>query len=181
MPVHKQCERCATSYTCRPSKAAERKYCTAKCANDANRKYANPTWKDYATAWRANKGDAHVKRAEATQFATFYATVHGRAVHMLNNARARAKRYGVKCELTTAWIEDRLNIGACSITGIAFVFQANGGRGHVTNSFSPSIDRIDQAGDYTEENCRMTCWIYNRARGAFPPDDFDRMIQALAP
>lgn len=38
---------------------------------------------------------------------------------------------------------------------------------------------IDQTGNYSPENVRVTCWIYNRARGAFPQTDFDTMINAL--
>lgn len=113
------------------------------------------------------------------QFAKFYVTLNGRATHMLNNLRGRARRNGRPFDVTHEWILEKLRIGVCEVTGIKFIFSERNGRGHRLNSFSPSIDRIDQDGPYTTKNCRMTVWIYNRARGAFPDRDFDVMIRAL--
>lgn len=106
-------------------------------------------------------------------------TTKGRAVHMLNNARARAKRAGVGCTITQDWIEQKLKIGVCEVTGLPFELKVGNGKGHRNNPFSPSLDRISQKQDYSPDNVRMTCWIYNRARGAFSDVDFDRMIEAL--
>jgi hypothetical protein len=137
------------------------------------------TQQEYHNTWRKKHGEEHAKVIEYRQFSNYYVTAKGRAAHMLNNARARAKHNGVNCTLTREWIQERLERGICEVTSIPFVLQMNGGRGHNVNSFSPSVDRIIQHGDYSPENCRLTCWIYNRARGAFPPNDLDRMIDAL--
>lgn len=132
---------------------------------------------EYAQSWRVKNKDKS-QPIEINQFKRFYASIHGRAVHMLNNLRARAKRNDIECNISIEWIEDKLNNGACEVTGIPFVLKCNQGKGHRTNSFSPSIDRINQTGPYTEDNCEMTCWIYNRAKGAFPLADLIIMMEA---
>jgi hypothetical protein len=128
---------------------------------------------------RQAKNRKLVDEKEANQFDRFYATINGRATHMLNNSRARAKRNKIDYTLTKDWIENILKLGVCQVTGIPFELKHNGGKGHRTNSFSPSLDRIQQTGPYSPDNVRIVCWIYNRARGAFPDNDFDRMIQAI--
>lgn len=133
----------------------------------------------YYKAWRtANRNKS--KPVEEKQFETFYTTLHGRAVHMINNMRRRAKVKNLHVDIDVDWVESKLIVGVCEVTGIPFDIKVNGGKGHKTNSFSPSIDRIQQDGPYTKDNCRVTCWIYNRARGSFPPADFDIMLNALS-
>jgi hypothetical protein len=119
------------------------------------------------------------KEAEAKQFSDFYLTAKGRAAHMLNNARSRARKYKVPCDLTRAWIQERLECGACEITGIPFVLCMNGGKGHVDNPFTPSLDRKKRQEGYTKENVQVVSWIYNRARGAFSDEAFNQMLDAL--
>ena len=113
------------------------------------------------------------------RFNKYYCTTKGRARHMLNNATQRAKRNGIELSITHEWIEDKLISGICEVTGIPFVFQENDGKGHHFNSFSPSIDRLDQSGPYSPDNCQVTCWIYNRAKGAFPIEDLRLMMDSI--
>lgn len=134
--------------------------------------------RSYYNEWRVSNREKS-KSIEVSSFKRFYGTIHGRAVHMLNNARARAKRNNILLSITVEWIEDKLISGKCEVTGIPFILQENHGKGHRVNSFSPSIDRINQTGGYTPENCQMTCWIYNRAKGAFPLEDLHLMLSSL--
>jgi hypothetical protein len=151
-----------------------------KCHECSEKKIKYPSeYHREKRAERLNRNPERQKRYEAKQFSKFYCTHKGRATHMLNNAHSRARKLGVNCTLTHEWIQQKLDVGVCEVTGIPFQFTINGGKGHKNNPFSPSLDRINQLGDYTQDNVRVTCWIYNRARGAFPDSAFDKMIEAL--
>jgi hypothetical protein len=113
------------------------------------------------------------------KFSKYYTTTKGRAAFMLNNARKRAIKDKVQCLITQDWIRKKLERGVCEVTNLPLELNVGNGKGSRTNSFSPSLDRRNQIGDYSPENTRLTCWIYNRARGAFPDVDFDRMVNAL--
>ena len=116
---------------------------------------------------------------DAAKFSRHYATVKGRALHMLNNARARARRCGVECTLTADWIVQRLEAGYCEVTEIAFDMTVGRGKGHRENAFVPSVERKDPRGPYSPANCVMTVWIYNRAKGAFSSEDLMTLVRAL--
>lgn len=166
----KQCPRCKiekpdSEFADRAGRKTKKQLWCKSCANM------------YYSEWRLQNKEKS-KPIEEKSFRKFYSTPHGRAVHMLNNIRSRAKKANLKMSITIEWLENKLQ-GVCEVTGIPFILQENGGRGHRVNSLSPSVDRIDQTGDYTPENCQMTCWIYNRAKGAFPVDDLHRMIAAI--
>jgi hypothetical protein len=135
--------------------------------------------KEYREKRKLVDDPQEVAEKEAKKFEKYYLSTKGRAAHMLNNARRRAKEKDVVFDLTTDWLLEKLDKGICEVTGLPMTVNINGGKGHKNNPFSPSIDRINQKGNYVEENCRITIWIYNRARGAFPDDSFDLMIESL--
>ena len=169
--IDRLCKRCntvklITEFGSNNSKGSKKQAWCKLCSNE------------YFREWRKNNKDKSIK-LEEKQFNTFYTTLHGRAVHMLNNAKRRAATKHVSIDLDVEWIEQKLMVGICEVTGLPLIIQENGGKGHKNNSFSPSIDRIRQDGPYSKDNCRITCWIYNRARGAFPPNDFETMLAAL--
>ena len=98
------------------------------------------------------------------KFSRYYTTIKGRAAFLINNARKRAAKAGVACSLTQEWVEEKLKGGVCEVTGIPLELHVGGGKGSRNNSFSPSLDRILQTGEFSPDNIRLTCWIYNRAR-----------------
>ncbi len=171
LSLRKHCQRCDKT---KLAKA----FASNKSRSDGRQQYCKDCTRQYGRRYyRANAE----KMAEIfdRSFAKFYSTMKGRATHLLNNARARSSRMGLSFDLTREWVLERLNAGKCEVTGIPFVIATGQGRGHRVNSFSPSIDRIDANGHYTQGNCRVVVWIYNRARGAFPDNDFEAMLTAL--
>jgi len=83
--------------------------------------------------------------------------------NMVRLAEARAKKEGLNFDLTREWAESRWT-GACELTGIQFVKRSGTGRGSA-GPFSPSLDKIDPAKGYVQDNCRFILWAVNRFKG----------------
>ena len=68
--------------------------------------------------------------------------------------------------------------GICALSGMPLSFEksATGRR----KPFAPSLDRVDCAGGYTLENCRIVCVIVNLSRGDFSDAEFIAMCKAVA-
>lgn len=91
--------------------------------------------------------------------------------YRLNDKRADAKQKGVAFNLTEDWYLAHFSQG-CEMTGHDLEF-------HGGSPWSAEIDRIDPGGDYTMDNCRIVCAIYNRARMRFSDEaviEFAKLI-----
>lgn len=112
------------------------------------------------------KWDFHRDTSATLQYRN---SLRGRAVALYHNSKTRRP---LGHTLTVEWIEERLKHG-CAITGLPFVFEAG------KQPFSPSLDKIDCTGDYTEDNVRVVVWLYNTAKNVFDDDDVLIMARAL--
>lgn len=78
----------------------------------------------------------------------------------LSAIKSRAKNAGVAFNLTEEWFLAHFSQG-CEFTGKDFSLDSS-------SPWYAEIDRIKPGGDYTMDNCRIVCAIYNRARLAWP-------------
>ena len=69
----------------------------------------------------------------------------------------RSRELGVEFDITVDWLKQRYDAGVCELTSIAFDMEGK----HTANS--PSVDRINPNGGYTQDNCRLILWSINRA------------------
>lgn len=101
-----------------------------------------------------------------------------RAGKLLTWIRSRAARTGREFDLSREWIAERLARGVCEVTGIPLeLSKPPGSRFH---PWAPSVDRIDCKKGYTQDNCRVVCWIYNMAKSEWCDDVVVTFALALA-
>lgn len=99
-----------------------------------------------------------------------------RARVMLNSCRLRAKKGGVQCTLTAAWLLAKLEVGTCELTRLPFA----SGRlpGSHNHPFAPSVDRIASGRDYTPDNCRVILCALNSGLSDWGQDIYKTVAQA---
>lgn len=95
---------------------------------------------------------------------------------MIWNARTRAKKLGLACDLTEAWVRAKIEADRCELTNATFDLRPTSKFKH--NPFSPSIDRIDCSRGYTMDNCRVVLTAMNLALNAFGELIFEYIAQA---
>lgn len=98
------------------------------------------------------------RAAARKRYATDYASIRGRAMRLLAEARGRSRTRGLAYDLDAVWLIERLKTG-CELTGRPFFLGSNAG----IRIDSPSLDRIDPLGDYTKSNTRVVLWGLNAA------------------
>jgi hypothetical protein len=110
----------------------------------------------------------------------YKATVNGRLVSLLGNAKRRAKLKGLDYDLDLQWLLNLYQIqnGSCVLTGLPFSFEFNKEFKRQFMPFSPSLDRIDSSKGYTKENTRLVCTAINIAMNHYGEKTFAEVATA---
>jgi hypothetical protein len=104
----------------------------------------------------------------------YRATPAGRARQMFQGVAARSKARGETTDITIGWLQERLEAGICEETGLPFDLQQSG----LKQPYAPSIDRIDNARGYSQDNCRVILWALNVAFNSWGEDVFNKISKA---
>ncbi len=97
-------------------------------------------------------------------------TVKGRSIRLFLAAKRRAKQLNLEFDIALGRIEIALMIGSCERTGIPF--DLNSPNKYQFNPFSPSIDKKNSFGGYTNDNTQIVCNAYNLGKGQMTDDEF---------
>lgn len=100
-----------------------------------------------------------------------------RLMKLLQQAKIRAKKRNLICDLS---IKDLLNLfpqdRKCPVLDID-LFWGSSGRGNRWNS--PSIDRIDQNGNYTKDNIVIISWRANKIKGDCSIEELEAVLDFM--
>lgn len=118
------------------------------------RRYANN-----AAAYVEKKRAWQVANPEKVKVSKKKERVKNRASIMLQSVRYSCKEKGLECDITREWLQERLDVGICEMSGLPFDLDVVGHN----QPNKPSIDRKTAGGPYTQANCRMVLWSVNRA------------------
>ncbi len=98
-----------------------------------------------------------------------------RATKLWHRARSRNKP---NFQITKLWVERKLLIGCCEVTGIGYDYTKP--KPHYNaNPFAPSLDRIDSRKGYTYKNTQVVIWAFNVAKSFLDPADFAKLRRGL--
>lgn len=114
----------------------------------------------------------HCPETEHRRYKKRYKTPRYRAQVLTAGMKRRAESKGLPFDLTWQWVLERIEDGACEVTGIEFDFESR--------AFCPSIDQRIPGEGYTADNAQVVCWIYNAAKGVSTHEEVVRFADALS-
>jgi len=131
---------------------------------------------------RSSYASSLCKVCESVRGQERYATDFGaRAVALVGGSRRRSEKKGLEFNLTKEFIQQKLEVGVCEMSGIPL--QMNGvklkHKSGANRPFSPSLDRMDCTKGYTMDNVKVVCWIYNAAKGVGTHEDVIAFVEAF--
>jgi len=91
-----------------------------------------------------------------------YKVLNSRILRMLRHCKDRSEKKGIDFDLTIEWFQDQFKQNRCAISGEKFNFGIKVGNTRL-DPYSPSVDRIDSAKGYTQDNCRIILTCLNLA------------------
>lgn len=96
---------------------------------------------------------------------------------LVYQARVRARKKNIECDLTTQWAVERLRNQQykCLLTGIYFDFSYT--TGGFMRPFGPSIDKIDPRGAYTQGNSRIIVAAVNVMMSDWGAEVFEQVVR----
>lgn len=99
----------------------------------------------------------------------YYNSLTGRAKSLLKTTTRRSSKFEeVDNPVDIEFILEKLKVGKCEVTGIAFDYDNKFNT--CKNPLSPSIDRVDSNKGYSKDNVRIVLWQYNLMRGELTDD-----------
>jgi hypothetical protein len=105
-------------------------------------------------------------------------TYRGRATKMWHNAKRRAKANEAQVAIDVNWIEERLMLGHCQLTGLPFDLSPV--TEFSSNPYSPSLDKIDpKIKDYTFENTRIVLTAVNKTLNEYGEQTMFPILKAM--
>ena len=172
--AHANCSACNTPFV--PYRGRDtQKFCSKECRE-----------KTWAVSFRKRRAEIGRERRKENPAwyrehePQYYKTYRAKLLsirpwkYLVASRRRDAVQKNLPFDLTDEWAAARWT-GKCEITGIAFGL--NGKRGPFP--FSPSVDRIDAAKGYTQDNCRFVLWGCNAIKGVGTDADMYEIAQAI--
>lgn len=185
----KNCPKCKTDkeltefHRSRSSKDGRQCWCKV-CMNTRN-KENKINHKEYFQKWSRDHYDPSKNperyakhRPKYLERKKEYAqSVRGRMMTLICSAKSRARRKGLEFSITVEWACKRHEeqSGRCLLTGVEFDLTGNDDSSRAFKPFSPSLDRIDSKGGYTESNTRLVCTAINLALNHFGESVFEKI------
>jgi hypothetical protein len=100
-----------------------------------------------------------------------------RAEQLFHRAQTRSKEKNLPILITKLWIENKLSIGVCELTGIPFDFYKK--EKVSKNPYAPSLDRINSSKGYTKTNTRVVLSAVNDALNQYEDKTMLPILKAM--
>jgi len=142
--------------------------CKECIKKSANTYYQNN--KDKILSKRKSGYSSHASRLEAE-------TLEGCIKRLYHDTKSRAKKLNHDFDLDKDWFEKKISPLVCEATGVQLQLTIN--KDVWQSPFRPSIDRVDNSRGYTKDNCRIVCFIFNKAKADGTDEDVIKMAKAL--